>query len=60
MISDEYKTLPIVLKAITSSYTVQWGQITASATLAMLPVIVIFAFVGKYFIGGLTAGAIKE
>ncbi len=60
VISDKYKTLPIVLKAITSSYTVQWGQITASATLAMLPVIVIFAFVGKYFIGGLTAGAIKE
>ncbi len=60
VISDEYKTLPIVLKAITSSYTVQWGQITASATLAMLPIIVIFAFVGKYFIGGLTAGAIKE
>lgn len=60
VISDKYKTLPIVLKAITSSYTVQWGQITASATLAMLPIILIFAFVGKYFIGGLTAGAIKE
>lgn len=59
-ISDEYKTLPIVLRAITSSYTVQWGQITASATLAMLPVIVMFAFAGKYFIGGLTAGAVKE
>ena len=60
VISDDYKTLPIVLKAITSSYTVQWGQITASATLAMLPIILIFAFVGKYFIGGLTAGAVKE
>lgn len=59
-VSDQYKTLPLVLKAITSSYTVQWGQITASATLAMLPVIVMFAFVGKYFIGGLTAGAVKE
>ena len=58
--SDQYKTLPIVLKSITSSYTVQWGQITAAATLAMLPVIILFAIVGKYFVGGLTAGAVKE
>lgn len=59
-VSDKCKTLPIVLKAITSSYTVQWGQVTAAATLAMLPVILLFSIFGKHFVGGLTAGAVKE
>ncbi len=58
--SDSKRSLTIVLKAITSSYTIQWGQITAAATLAMIPVVVLFAFIGKYFIGGMTSGSVKE
>lgn len=58
--SDSKRSLTIVLKAITSSYTIQWGQITAAATLAMLPIIILFALIGKYFIGGMTSGSVKE
>lgn len=58
--SDTKRSLTIVLKAITSSYTIQWGQITAAATLAMMPIIILFALIGKYFIGGMTSGSVKE
>lgn len=59
LVSDELKTLPIGLSAIMGQYTVNWGLLMAGTVLTMLPAIVPFLFVGKYFIGGLTAGAVK-
>lgn len=57
--SEELRTLPIGLNAIMGQYTVRWGWTTAGATLTLLPVVIFFAFVGKYFVKGLTAGAVK-
>ncbi|MEA4998974.1 MAG: carbohydrate ABC transporter permease [Candidatus Limiplasma sp.] len=57
--SDTHKTLPIALNAIMGQYTVRWGQMSASAVLTILPVLVLFAFIGRYFVCGLTEGAIK-
>lgn len=58
--SDANKTLPIALHAIMGQYTVRWGHTTAGAVLTILPVLIVFAFIGKYFISGLTEGAVKE
>lgn len=57
--SDQLRTLPVGLKAIMGQYTVRWGWTTAGAVLTLLPVIVFFAFVGKFFVRGLTTGAVK-
>ncbi|WP_270164950.1 carbohydrate ABC transporter permease [Paenibacillus sp. SYP-B4298] len=57
--SERLQTLPIGLNAIMGQYTVRWGWTTAGAVLTLLPVVIFFAFVGKYFIKGLTAGAVK-
>jgi len=57
--SDKLRTLPIGLNAIMGQYTVRWGWTTAGAVLTLLPVVIFFAFVGKYFVKGLTAGAVK-
>ncbi len=59
LISDELKTLPIGLSAIMGQYTVNWGLLMAGTVCTMVPAIVAFTFVGKYFVGGLTAGAVK-
>lgn len=59
VISDDLKTLPIGLSAIMGQYTVNWGLLMAGTVFTMIPAIVPFLFVGKYFIGGLTAGAVK-
>ena len=31
----------------------------AGASISMIPIIVIYAFANKYFIGGITSGAVK-
>ena len=59
LIDDQLKTLPIGLSAIMGQYTVNWGLLMAGTVCTMIPAIVPFLFVGKYFVGGLTAGAVK-
>jgi ABC-type glycerol-3-phosphate transport system permease component len=59
LVSDPLKTLPIGLSAIMGQYTVNWGLLMAGTVFTMLPAIIPFLFVGRYFIGGLTAGAVK-
>ena len=56
---DNLRTLPVGLAAIVGQYQIDWGFLLAGATLASLPVILLFVFVGKYFVSGLTEGAIK-
>lgn len=36
-----------------------WGPLTASATLAILPVLVAFALLGRHIVSGLTKGSVK-
>ena len=56
---DDLKTLPVGLASIVGQYQIDWGFLLAGATIASLPVIILFVFVGKYFVSGLTDGAIK-
>ena len=57
--TDSLKTLPVGLAAIVGQYQIDWGFLLAGAVLASLPVIILFVFIGKYFVSGLTEGAIK-
>lgn len=41
-------------------YTYDWGGVMAAAVGAALPLLIIFIFLQKYLISGLTAGAVKE
>ena len=56
---DDLKTLPVGLAGIVGQYQIDWGFLLSGAVLASLPVIVLFIFIGKYFVSGLTEGAIK-
>lgn len=56
---DARKTIPVGLAGIIGQYQVDWGLMLAGATLTTLPVIALFAFIGRYFVTGLTAGAVK-
>lgn len=57
--SDAYRTLPVGLAGIIGQYQIDWGLLLAGATLTTLPVIILFSFVGRYFVEGLTTGAVK-
>lgn len=60
MISDEKRTLPVGLASIIGQYQIDWGLLAAGAVCMILPVVILFAFVGRYFVAGLTAGALKD
>lgn len=38
----------------------EWGPLMAAALLAVVPIMIVFTFLGKLLISGLTAGAVKE
>ncbi len=52
-------TIPVGLKSLVGKYSVQWGALMAGGVLALLPSAIMFVFVQKYVVEGLTAGAVK-
>jgi len=60
LISVNRKTLPIGIREFIAHYDIRWGEIMATSVLISIPVIVIFISIQKYFIAGLTSGALKE
>ena len=58
--SDEARTLPVGIQLLQGQWQ-HWdyGVLFASVMLSFLPVIVLFLLLQKYFIRGLTAGAVK-
>ena len=58
--SNDLHTLPIGLTGIVfGQYRVNWGFAAAGAVGSALPVFILFLFVGRWFIRGISAGAIK-
>jgi multiple sugar transport system permease protein len=60
LLSDpRLNTIPVGIAAQTSQYNIEWGSITAASILTIVPAFVFFSLLGRLFIRGLTAGAIK-
>jgi ABC-type glycerol-3-phosphate transport system permease component len=57
--SDIKKTLPIGLATMLGAGDLNWGEIMAGAFLISVPLLIMLVFLSKYFVKGLTAGAIK-
>lgn len=56
---DTARTAPVAATAFMSGYDLPWGEIMATGTLIVLPVIVFALFVSRHLVRGLTLGAIK-
>lgn len=59
ILSDARRTIPVGFSGIIGQYQVDWGLLLAGASLAILPVVIVFAFIGRWFVTGLTEGAVK-
>jgi multiple sugar transport system permease protein len=57
--SAEMRTLPVAIYLSITDVGIDWGALMAGATLAVLPIALLFVFLQKRFISGLTAGALK-
>jgi multiple sugar transport system permease protein len=53
------RTLPIAVYSFLSYEEINWGGLTAAATIITLPVLVLALFVQKHIVRGLTMGALK-
>ena len=56
----EMMTLTVGIQSLRSLFTVDWGILSAGAVLSMLPLVLVFVFLQRYFIAGSIAGALKE
>jgi multiple sugar transport system permease protein len=56
---DRY-TLPLALRSLQGTGQAPWGAMCAGAAIAVLPLLVLFAFTSRRLISGLTAGAVKS
>jgi multiple sugar transport system permease protein len=59
ILSDAKRTVPVGFSGIIGQYQIDWGLLLAGASLAVLPVVILFALVGRWFVSGLTEGAVK-
>ncbi|MEI4482511.1 MULTISPECIES: carbohydrate ABC transporter permease [unclassified Phyllobacterium] len=62
LLTDQNKyTLPVLMAAVRSGQfgTIDWGAVQSGVTLMMAPCLVLFLGLQRYYIRGLTAGAVK-
>ncbi|HNU76000.1 MAG TPA: ABC transporter permease subunit, partial [Deltaproteobacteria bacterium] len=52
-------TLPLGLKMFQSNMEVAWGLYSAGAVMVSLPVVLLFLFLSRWLISGLTLGSVK-
>lgn len=58
--SPELRTLPLAIQVFFYTYrTTDWGQVFAALTVGALPMIILYLFLQRLFIQGLTSGASK-
>jgi multiple sugar transport system permease protein len=55
----DMRTLSAGLLYMVGQYEIQWGQLGAGVMISTVPVAILFTFLQKHLIRGLTAGALK-
>jgi arabinogalactan oligomer/maltooligosaccharide transport system permease protein len=56
---EDMYTGPVGLRFFVGGFSQQWGYFAAGSVIAAIPVVVLFMFLQKYLVSGLTAGAVK-
>ena len=57
--SQERYTMPLGLFSFQSAYETDWQLLAAASFIALVPVLAAFVFLQRFFVAGLTAGAVK-
>lgn len=57
--TESAMTLPVGIASHVTQYEIQWGSMSAAGVVAMLPVLIFAAAAQRYFVRGLSLGALK-
>lgn len=57
--SPKLQTLPVGLMSLSDEMRTEYGMMLATAVLALVPSLALFAYIQRYLTGGLAAGAVK-
>jgi multiple sugar transport system permease protein len=52
-------TIPLGVFSLQSAYETEWQLVAAASVIGLVPMMAAFVFLQRYFIAGLTAGAVK-
>lgn len=58
-ISDKYRTVQTGLYFMISDWGVEWGPMMAAVITTLIPILIMFFLLQRYFIYGLSSGAVK-
>jgi multiple sugar transport system permease protein len=59
MTDPAMKPLTVGITTYVTAYVQHWNSLFAASMLAIVPVVVLFALIERYLVGGLTAGSLK-
>lgn len=57
--SEDVKTVAVGIGQLVGQYRILWNDLMAASLYAIVPLVAVFAFLQRYLISGLTAGAVK-
>lgn len=60
MTTDKLKTVQVGVAGFFGEYSTDWSLVMAASTLAAVPTILLFFFVQKRLVSGMSAGSVKE
>lgn len=58
--SDNLKTITVGIISLNSQYQIKWNDLMAASVMSSLPLVILFVCFQKYFIAGMTGGAVKS
>lgn len=58
--NDALKTLTVGIISLNTQYQIKWNDLMAASTVSSIPLVILFICFQKYFIAGMTGGAVKS
>ena len=55
----DMRTVPVGIQMLMGQHSYEWNEMMAMSVLGCLPVLILFLFFQRYFMAGMTAGAVK-
>ena len=57
--NDQLKTITVGIISLNSQYQIKWNDLMAASVFSSLPLVILFVCFQRYFIEGMTGGAVK-